>query len=122
MDARESRELVELLRRVAGLHDVSEALKRLLSFGGCLALELGCHERCRSLRNRTARALEGDSADALTIELQVNGAVVSASRVVARGHAVGGGQLAAIAGALVVIEDDRLVEIAEIAHEGTENS
>jgi hypothetical protein len=51
----------------------------------------------------------------------VDAALVAAGRVVAVGDAVGGGQLAAVPGAAVVVEDDLLVELGEIGGHGRED-
>jgi len=58
------------------------------------------------------------AADAITVELEVDAALVAARRVVPVRDAVGGGQLAAVPGAAVVVEDDLLVEFGEIGGHG----
>src|ERR1019366_3830854 len=62
--------------------------------------------------------VEGDVRDAVAVEPQVNAALVAASRVVAVRDAIGGGQPAAVPRALVVVEDDLLVEFGEIGGHG----
>jgi hypothetical protein len=119
MDAGKGGEVADLFGRLSAGDDLLEFVEERLGFGGGLALDLCGHERRAGLGNRAAGAFEPDRIDAVIgIEVQENRAVVAAARVVAGGHAVGGRRLAAIARALVVVEDDRLVEISEIGHVG----
>jgi len=117
MDAGEGGEVADLFGGLAAGDDLLEFVEEGLGLGGGLALDLRGHERGAGLGNRASGAFETNRIHAVVgVEVQVNRAIVAATRVVAGGHAVGGRRLAAIAGALVVVEDDRLVEISEIGH------
>ena len=116
VDAGEGADVADLLRGVAGGDDVVELFVEDLGLGGGLALELRGHERRAGLRDGATGAVEGDLADAVAVEPEVDGALVAAGGIVAVGHAVGGRQLAAIPGAAVVVEDDLLVKVGEIRH------
>ena len=117
MDAGESGEVADLFRRLAGGDDLLELVEERLGFGGGLAFDLRGHERGGGLGNGAAGAFETDRINAAVVgEVQGNGAIIAATGVFARGHAVGGRRFAAIAGALVVVEDDRLIEIGDIGH------
>ena len=57
------------------------------------------------------------SADAIAVERQVDGLAVAAERVVALGLAVGVREGVEVARPLAVVEDDFLVEIAQVGHQ-----
>ena len=120
VDASEGGKVVDLVGCLAGCDDLLERVEESLGFGGGFAFHLGGHERGAGLGNCAAGAFKTDLGDAVVIESQVNGAVVAAGRVVAAGHVVGDGQLAAVARTLVVVENDRLVEIGEIGLAGND--
>src|SRR5579871_4758074 len=107
--AGERGELAELIWRLAGGDDAVKIVEESLCLGRGFALESRGHDRGAGLRDGAALAVEGDVGDAVAVEPQEDAALVAARRVVAVGDAVGGGQLAAVARAAVVVEDDLLV-------------
>lgn len=109
-------QLVEIVGGLTALHDVVKFLEGLNSLGRSFAFQLSRHERSGGLGDGAAGALEADLGDALAVHPQVDGALVAAGRIVAGSDARGGRQFAAIPGATIVVEDDGLVEIGEIAH------
>ena len=120
VDAGESGEVADVFGGLAGGDDVVELVVEFLDFGGGLAFDLRGHERSAGLGDGAAGAVEGDFRDPVVgggqagDEAEVDAAFVAAGRVVAMGDTVGGGQLTAIPGAAVVVEDNLLVEFGEI--------
>src|SRR5262245_8491679 len=95
-----------------------ERAEQRIRLGLGLALQELGHQRGRRGRNRAAAALERDVVDdALVRELEVDRDLVAAQRVVALGRAVGVGRMAEIARPLAVVEDDFLIEVAEVRHQ-----
>ncbi len=85
-----------------------------------LALDCGGHHRRRGLADGTTLPADLEVGhDALVVDVQVEHDLVAAQRVEAF-DAMGGGnlQLAAVAGAAVVVEDDLAVEVFEVGHGG----
>ena len=123
VDSGEGGEVAQLFGGLSAGDDVFEIVEEGLGFGGGFAFDLGRHEGRGGLRDGAAGTFEADGVNAVGgVEVEIDGAVVAAARVVTGGDAVGGRGLAAVAGAFVVVEDDRLVEIGEIGHwEGMTN-
>ncbi len=121
VDAGEGGQVADLFGGLSAGDDLFEVVEERLGFGGGLAFDLRGHERGAGLRDGAAGTFESDGVHATVVgEVEVNGAIVTTARVVARGHAVGGRRFAAVAGALVVVENDRLVEIGKIGHGGND--
>ena len=72
------------------------------------------HEGRRCGGDRTAAPFETDVLDTVAIELQRDGELVAAQRVVAVGGGVTRVEATEIAGALVVIEDHIAIEVFEV--------
>ena len=80
--------------------------------GRRLALDLLAQHRHRGLRDRAALAAEAHGLDALIVgQAQVDGDLVAAERVLALGRRIVRIELAAVARALVVVEDLLAVEV-----------
>jgi hypothetical protein len=71
------------------------------------------HHRGGGLADRAAAATEGDVADSVVVDVEAEDDLVTAERVVAAGGDIGRVELAAVAGVLVVVEDDFFVEVVE---------
>src|ERR1700740_535929 len=74
------------------------------------------HQRSRRGRNRAAAALERDVGDMVAIERQIDRYPVAAQRVVAMSKMRRLLDLAKVARVAPVIEDDVLIEFAQIDH------
>src|SRR6266852_4397718 len=118
--AGEDRELAEL-RGVragsAGRQHVMEALEELLGLVEGLPLKARGHHRSRGPGDGAARTLEADITDHAVLNVQVDSDLIAAERVVARGRPVGPLELLEIAGLPVMVEDDLLVELAQLGHQ-----
>src|SRR6185437_10760273 len=90
------------------------ALEERRGLGQRLALEDLGHERGGGLRDSAAAALEAHILDALAIHGDVDRHLIAAERVVAVREMARLLLRAEIARALAVIEDDVLVEVAQI--------
>src|SRR5579864_5350294 len=105
-------------RRERGLgtarHLGVEALEERVRFFSRLALEDFRHERSRGLRDGAAAALEAHILDAAILERHEYGDAVAAERVVAMRQMARMLLLAEIPRALPMVEDDVLIEIAQI--------
>jgi hypothetical protein len=112
------RELLHVLTGLVvsvGQHlvDVIEQRQRLADGRAFDALG---HERRRGDGDGTARAFETHVLDLVAIELEVQRHLVATERVHAFDHAVGVLELAEIAGAAVMVEDDLAVELHQLVH------
>src|SRR5271167_1564954 len=85
-------------------------------FDDRLALEHLGHQRGRRSRNRAAATLEADIDDAVAVERQIDRHPVAAQRVVALREMRRLLDRAKVARVAPVIEDDVLVELAQIHH------
>src|SRR6185295_13413388 len=84
---------------------------------GCgLALQVERHERGAGLRDGATGTLEGNVADAVTLDPEIDCALVAAAGIVTVCNTVGRGQLAAVSWATVVVQNDGLVEVGEVLH------
>src|SRR5579883_741703 len=91
-NSRKGRQLAEFFRfrAVLSSNDVMEFLKELLGLFFILALDGLGHHGSRSLRNRAARALEGDIANlSIITKLQEDREMIAAKRVETLGLAIG---------------------------------
>src|SRR5438552_17322759 len=91
--------------------------KDLLRLCPALALDALRHHRRRCLRNSAPRALKRHIADGVAVDLQIDREMISAQRVIPLGLLVGIGQLAVISRLLAVLQDDLLVEVAQVRHQ-----
>ena len=118
MDAGEGCDVADLLGFLAGGHDLVEILIEFCRLRRTPALEQRGHQRGAGLRDGAAGAVEGNVPDPVAVHPEVNAALVAARRIVAVCHAVGCRQPAPVPRALVMVEDDLLVEFAEIGGHG----
>ena len=81
-----------------------------------LALHGLAHHRCRALRDRATLAADLDVGDHAVGDVEVDLDLVAAQRVVADGVRGRRRQLAAVARAAVVIEDDLAVQVFQAGH------
>jgi hypothetical protein len=102
--------------RLAARHLGVEGAKKLVRLLDRLALQHLGHERGRRRRDGAAAPLEHDVLDAVAVELQVDRHLVAAERVVAVREMARVIELAEIPRVAAVIEDDVLVELAQIHH------
>ncbi len=109
-------ELDALLLGDPGEH-VVEDLEELPRLGDALALDRLGHQRGRGGADGAAVALEADLLDDPVLDPQVDLDDVAAQRVVAVGGAGRAVHGVAVPGLLVVVEDDLLVELAQIGHQ-----
>src|SRR6185312_2099062 len=107
-------ERIRRRRRVAAGDLAVEALEERRGLGQRLALENLGHQRGRGLRDGAAAPLEAHILDALALHRHVHRHLVAAQRVMAVRDMAGMLLRAEIARPLAVIEDDVLVEIAQI--------
>src|SRR6185295_13462603 len=116
--AAEDGELAELRRPLAGSRGDQrvEILEQGAGRFDGAALERLRHQRGRRGRDGAAGALEGDVADAAVLEVEEHGHLVAAERVVPFRLMVRLRQGTEVAGPPVVIEDDLLIELAQLAH------
>src|SRR5207248_4094875 len=116
--AGESVQLAEIdVRRPATPSDyVAEALKQRFSLVLGFALDALCQQRCRGGRDRASGALEGRIGDHAVLELDVEGNPIAAQWIESFRFAIRVGQRAKVPRLPVVVEDDLLVEIAQITH------
>src|SRR5207302_1842134 len=91
-----------------------EALEQRLGLGDRLPFDAVGHQRRRGLRDRAPRSLEADVLDAAVFDLEIDRQTVAAQRIVAFGF-LSVLDLAEISRPFVVIEDDLLVQVVEIA-------
>src|ERR1700759_3046958 len=96
-------QLMETVEGVAGALD-GEPLERL------------GHQRGGRRRDGAPRPLEGDALEAPGLDVQIDGHPVAAEGIVPFRAAVRGGQRTEVAGVPVVVEDDLLIELAQVAH------
>src|SRR4029453_2861689 len=96
---------------------VMEALEELLGLVKGLPLKARGHHRSRGPGNGASRTLEADITDYSVFDIQVDPDLIAAERVVARGRPVGPLELLEIAGLPVMVEDDLLVELAQLGHQ-----
>src|SRR5690606_15128156 len=115
---RQRLELAE--RNVPGLaphHHVAELLEQGLGLLLGLADQGPGHQRGGGDRYGAAGAVEADVADdAALVGLEVERDLVAAQRIAALRLAIRAGDLAAVTRVAVVIEDDLLVEVLQVAH------
>src|SRR5262245_28557895 len=114
--AREYLELFEPVRRpYSGDHRV-ELLEERGELGLRPALHGLAHERRRRGRDRAPGAFPADVLDPVAVHLRGDGDLVAAERVVARRAARRLLDQPRVPRLLVVVEDDLLVQIAELMH------
>src|SRR5262249_27339242 len=117
-DSRENVELSEVLRRWGARlsrHHGVKPHEEVLDLGAALARDRLGHQGRRSLRQSAAAPLERGATHHGTVEGEGDGGVVAAERVVADSAAIGGIELLEVAGALVVVEDDLLIQVSQLA-------
>src|SRR5262245_12339199 len=116
--ARESCQPAQLFRvsvRCARQHLVY-LVKQSLPLALGFPLDRGRHHRCRGFRNGTARSLKPDVLDQIPLEHQINRNLISTQGIESFRFAIGALRLLKIARTLVMVQDNLLVEIAEIRH------
>src|SRR5471030_135181 len=82
-----------------------------------LSLHHRAHDRGRGFGYGAAGADEGHIADGLAVQIEIDRVVISAKRVIALDLAGRRRQLVKVSGVPVVVENDLLVELAEIGHQ-----
>src|SRR5512142_1320709 len=101
---------------MSGDHTV-EMVKELFRLCLGFAFQSLSHHRGRSFRYGAARTLEGDIANKISVHLQINGEAIATERVISLSFVVGRLQLAIVARRLAVLQNDFLVQIAQIGHQ-----
>lgn len=109
VDAGECGDVADFLGLLARCHDFVKFIKEGLGFGGGFSFELGSHQRGTGLRDGTTGTVEGDFADLVPVEVEIDAALIAAGGIVSMGYPAGRGQLAAIARPAIVVEDDLLI-------------
>jgi hypothetical protein len=112
-------DLVRLVVIVAAIggDQLVEALEERLGLGLGLALDHLGHQRGRGHRDGAAAALEGGVLDDAVLQREVDGDLVAAERVVAARLAVRVLGRAEVPRLAVMVEDDLLVEVAQLGHQ-----
>src|SRR5689334_18644068 len=115
----EHRQLPQRLLAAFGVtgHQAVKLLKDFLCFLFALPFHCLRHHRGRCLRDRTSCSLEGHVLDRVAFEVEINGEMVAAERIVSLGFVIGGRQLAIISRRLAVLQDHILIELAQIGHQ-----
>src|SRR5437667_4818954 len=116
----EDGELTELRRSpLAGLalgQHCAKPLEDLFGLGHRLALEVGRHHRSRGPGDSATRTLKADVTDELVLSHDLNRHAVTAERVVALRSLGRTRQPPEVPRLPVVIEDDLLIQLAELGH------
>src|SRR5262245_61640550 len=116
--ARKGRQPAQFFRISVGctrqhlVHLVKQSLPLALG----LALDRGRHHRGGRFRNGAARSLKPDVLDQIPLEQQINRNLISTQRIESFRLAIGALWLLKIARALVMVQDNLLVESAEVRH------
>ena len=121
LDPGENGELAEKIARIAHLplfrEQVVDPAKQALRLCHRLVLQRLGHQRCGCGRDCATRAVETDVPDDAAVDVDVDEELVAAHRVEAVGGVIRALGLPRIVSRVaVVIEDDFLVEIAEVVH------
>src|SRR3954462_3539288 len=116
-DAGEDGQLAEVLPLLLSLGDqLVETVEEAARLREAAAFQRLGHQRRGGGRNGASGPFERDAADAVLLDVHVDGHPVAAERVVPLRPAVGLRQRPEVAGPPVVVEDDLLVEVAQVAH------
>ena len=105
------------VRRRLARHQLVELVENSFRFHGGLTLHALRHQGRRGLGYGASRTLEADVANRVALQVQVNGKMVTAERVISLRPVVRRRQLAIVARRFVVLQDDFLVELAQIGHQ-----